>query len=244
MPTHYQKPYGQVLADKIGDVTERLERAYLKSVGEGESKIWALGYAKLRADTAVGAVWDWGQQELEPYLEGFAAVASNLFRSFARKKQEVKRLDPKLNLKLNTKLPPLVTFAPTPGWGPSTLTSEALKELNGPAFGVVSLPLSYKDDPIMWGILAHEVCGHDVVHAVDGLIDEIKIGIGKLDLAPGWADVWHYWAEEAVADVFGVLNLGPYYAIGLGAWLSASAASDTESPVADRHITQQVECWP
>jgi hypothetical protein len=230
MPKHY-RPYGTQLVDTIGDVSEGLERAYYKSVWEGESDAWARGYATLRADTAVGAVVDWGQEELKPCLQGFAAVASDLFRSFARKEAQIQRMDPKLNLKLNTEVPPLVTFAPTPGWGPSTLTSEALRELGGPAYSVVSLPLSYRDDPIMWGILAHEVCGHDTVHAVDGLIEELKEQIRNSSLAAGWPNLWEDWAEEAVADVFGVLNIGPYYALGLAAWLSASAALDTESPI-------------
>ncbi len=222
--------YGQRLGESIQTVTKNLEKDYYRSVWAGESDKSARGYARLRADTAVGAVVDWAQPELRPQLKYFAAVADELFRLAVRKKQKVKSMNPDLKIR-DADVPPLVTFAPTPGWGPSTLTSEALEELGGPATSVVSLPLGYKDDPIMWGILAHEVCGHDTVHAIDGLMEELKEKITADPLAEGWSSLWRNWAEETVADVLGVLSFGPYYAIGLAAWLSASAALDPDSDV-------------
>src|SRR6195952_4548992 len=104
----------------------------------------------------------------------------------------------------------------------------------GTATSVVSLPQSYRDHPIIWSSLTHEVCGHDIVHADEQLVPELVAGIRALFCPQGFnpyaeslegdelnALIWSYWIDEAVADVYGVLNMGPTFAINLGAFLYA-----------------------
>src|SRR5262249_54011873 len=104
MPENY-RPYGKLLKKKIRTVTNNLEGAYYRSVWEGESDVWARGYARLQADTAVGAVVDWAQPELKPHLQYFAAVAADLFRSADRKKERARSLNTDVKIR-TADLPP------------------------------------------------------------------------------------------------------------------------------------------
>jgi hypothetical protein len=89
------------------------------------------------------------------------------------------------------------------------------------AAGVVGLPPGYRNHPLLWGVLAHEVGGHYVLHAIDNLLKEIedkvyKLVLKKYENSPmeQAAPLWRVWAEEAAADVCGLLTLGPSYGIG------------------------------
>jgi hypothetical protein len=165
---------------------------------------------------------------VRPQLRRFLAVVSNLYRSFLSEKKR-KSID----VRVVTETPPLAFFQSDGEQGPYTITSEMMQREIGTPISVVSLPQSYRDHPIIWSSLTHEVCGHDVVHADENLVPELVTGIRALFCPQGFdpdaeatgdtlnALIWSYWVDEAVADVYGILNMGPTFALNLGAFFYA-----------------------
>jgi hypothetical protein len=160
-------------------------------------------------------------------LTRFLAVVSNLYRSFvnANKRSAV-------GVTLVTETPPLAFFQSDSMQGPYTIESDLMHQFFGMSIGIVSLPASYRDHPVIWASLTHEVCGHDVVHADEGLVPEMVAAVRaklapdfkprkKLDTATLNALIWSYWIDEAAADVYGVLNMGPSFPLNLAAMLAA-----------------------
>jgi hypothetical protein len=110
-----------------------------------------------------------------------------------------------------------------------------MKQKVGMSVGVVMLPATVRDHPVLWAALSHEVCGHDVVHADDGLLPEMAAAVQSLfapvsaprkplDGASLNALIWSHWMDEAAADVYGVLNIGPAFVLNLAAFLAAFRA--------------------
>jgi hypothetical protein len=173
-------------------------------------------------------------------LHRFLAVVSNLYRSFTSEKKRRS-----IDVPIVTDTPPLAFFQSNGEMGPYTLTSEMVQRELGTATSVVSLPQSCRDDPIIWSSLTHEVCGHDIVHADEQLVPELVEGIRALFCPRGFdpdplpegdepnaairspegddlnALIWSYWIDEAVADVYGILNMGPTVPLNLSAFLYA-----------------------
>jgi len=167
-------------------------------------------------------------------LARFLAVISNLYRSFLDKTKRSTA-----NIPLSETLPPLAMFQHSGEDGPFTVTVEQVKSLIGAGIGVVSMPATYANDPLIWAALAHETGGHDVTHADAGLLDELAQnilmalagmpppqGISREDLAQLWA----YWIDEASADVYGILNIGPAFAPNLAVFFSALGAEGADVP--------------
>jgi hypothetical protein len=168
--------------------------------------------------------------EARPQLKRFLAVVSNLYRSFidANKRTAI-------GVKLATDTPPLALFQSTSDRGPFTIESDLMKEKFGLSIGIVSLPATYRDHPVLWAGLSHEVGGHDVVHADAGLVEEMVAKTRAL-LAPNFAPrrnldtatlnalIWSFWMDEAAADVYGILNMGPVFALNLAGFLAAFRA--------------------
>lgn len=165
-----------------------------------------------------------GEAVTQP-LNRFLAVVSDLYRSFLDKD---KRSD--AGVPLAESLPPLAMFQFDGGKGPFTLPVDDVGQQIGGAVGVVSLPASYAPHPILWVVLCHETGGHDIARADPGLLDEL--GNGMLSALAGvpndrsisrdeLARLWAYWIDEAVADVYGLLNLGPAFVPNLAAFVAA-----------------------
>jgi hypothetical protein len=137
-------------------------------------------------------------------------------------------------------MPPLALFQSVSS-GPFTIESDLMKQKVGVSIGVVSLPATYRDHPVIWAGLSHEVGGHDVVHADAGLVAEMvaktRVRLaphaaltGPLNTAALNALIWSYWMDEAAADVYGILNMGPGFAINLAGFLAAFAPSGVARP--------------
>ncbi len=136
---------------------------------------------------------------------------------------------------LVTDTPPLALFQSTSVQGPFTIEADVMMDKLGTPIGVVSLPATYRDHPVLWAGLSHEVGGHDVVHADPGLVEEMQAKTQAL-LAPHFAPkakpdtatlnamLWMAWMDEAAADVYGVLNMGPGFAINLAGFMAAFGA--------------------
>ena len=162
-----------------------------------------------------------------PQLRRFTAVVSNLYRSFTNANKRAS-----LNIPLVSDTPPLAFFQSYSS-GPYTIPSDVIERLLGAKIGIVSLPAAYRDHPVLWATLTHEVCGHDVVHADVELIPELVQGIRSVfttgpipsrgELTPDalYALLWSYWVDEATSDVYGVLNLGPTFALNMTAFLAS-----------------------
>ena len=168
--------------------------------------------------------------EAGPQLKRFLAVVSNLFRSFTDKDKRASA-----GIDLVTTTPPLAFFQMASEQGPYTIESDLMQQFFKTAIGIVSLPATYRDHPVIWSVLSHEVCGHDVVHADGGLLAEMTAAVQallapdfsprkRLDTAAVNALIWSYWMDEAAADVYGVLNMGPAFGPSLAAFLAAFRA--------------------
>jgi hypothetical protein len=58
----------------------------------------------------------------------------------------------------------------------------------------------------------------DALAEVRSIADTLAAGAGKLDaLPPALRPVWTTWIDEAASDVYGILNIGPAFAVSLAA---------------------------
>jgi hypothetical protein len=168
-------------------------------------------------------------------LRRFTAVVSNLFLSFL---DDAKRAS--LALPPAERLPPLAVYRHDGSDGPITIPVDLIARVVGGGVGVVALPATFADHPVLWAALAHEVGGHDVIHAEPGLLDELIAGLpttlaglsaGPLDTASLIA-LWTWWLDEASADIYGLLNIGPTFAENLAVVLAALGQSGTAGAAA------------
>ncbi len=180
-------------------------------------------------ETLAGAVYEHTpESEVRQQLQRFLAVISNLYRSFLSKAKRAA-----VDVPLASVFPPLAVFQHSGASGPFTIPSDEESRLFGAKIGVVSLPSTYRDHPVLWASLAHETGGHDVTHADEGLLPELAIGVQALfgvdPLRTGQQPshrqldglLWSYWIDEAAADIYGVLNIGPTFALNLAAFFAA-----------------------
>jgi hypothetical protein len=216
LPARYRSAYVTPLITALPDVVAQLEQLVQQLQQEGESEAAAMAEARSIADTLVGAVRDWGEPAYRRPIARFEAVVSNFFRSFLSDEQRAN-----VSLPLLEMVPPLVTFAPTPDAGPFTLPVDAVKELIGATVGVVSLPGSYAQHPLVWPALAHETGGHDVLHADPGILTELAAGVRRISGLHGLGSVWAAWIDETASDVYGLLNIGPAFALSMAAFFSS-----------------------
>jgi hypothetical protein len=173
-----------------------------------------------------GAIYQHGDEApLASELRRFTAVVSDLFRSFLEAEARSG-----IGLPLTERLPPLAMFSHDGSTGPTTIAVDLVARFVGGAVAVVSLPATFAAHPILWAALAHETGGHDVIHADPGLLDELAACLpaalagvppaGTLTTDDSVA-LWRYWIDEAAADVYGLLNVGPGFAENLGLFLAA-----------------------
>lgn len=208
LPPEYQKGFSQPLMDNLASISNHMLMKYMQPNGT-----WGFIFfsnAVMQSASTSGFCQS---------VKRLQAVIADIYTSFLYSDERVSAgLTPK------QRLPPLGAFtAPilpkqqvSPP--PYMFSVDMMKELsNRFAAGVVSLPSGYRTHPILWGVLAHEVGGHDVLHADEDLLPELLKGIE--DLFTGsqkqiLGELWRFWGEEAAADACGVLNLGPAYGLG------------------------------
>ena len=204
---HNQKSYARVLVAAIGPVARRLlddDRSRI------EQNIVVL-------EALVGAATQPIDSNLQKELHGIQALASDIYTSFLDSRRELTSLPP-----LQQPLPPVVSFTSPfrenskPPLPPFTLDIDDMQQLwRDFKTSLVAVPWGYKNHPLFWSVLAHEVGGHDVLHADTDLLDEIIQSLDSvLPQDPYQKALWKYWGEETTSEVCGILNLGPAYAIG------------------------------
>lgn len=124
-------------------------------------------------------------------------------------------------------LPPLVKWG-NRARGPYIHPAGALAG-HGIGAGVVNMPQGFRTRGLAaWTIMGHEVAGHDILVANEGLVDELAGRIVATLHAAGAAQTVPYWIarlHEAAADVLGILNLGPSLGAGLLVFLRGHRAA-------------------
>lgn len=224
LPWAYQDAYVRALHDNM----ERLVAATAAADGDDP------------AETLLGAIYEHAiGSPVRVQLRRFNVVISHFFRAFLANHKRTR-----LGLRAVERLPPLATFNHTGARGPYTFPADAVTNLVGSSVGIVSLPSTYSDHPVIWAALAHETGGHDIVHAIPGLLADLTAL--PLALAPSlvaslgvdaWnaqmlGMLWRYWIDEAAADVCATLNMGPSFALNFTALLAAfhSRSGPTPAP--------------
>jgi hypothetical protein len=247
LPPTYQEQFAAPMDAKLPGVMSKLDQ----QVQSGERPA---AYRALVLEALYGAIYQHGFQvtpvEARPQLKRFLAVVSNLYRSFV----DANKLTA-AGVTLATEIPPLALFQSVSD-GPFTIESDLMKEKFGLSIGVVSLPATYCNDPVIWAGLSHEIGGHDVVHADAGLVEEMESKTRAL-LAPVFkprrnhdnatlnALIWSYWMDEAAADVYGVLNMGPSFALNLAGFLAAFRAKRRgQTAAGDPFVTNDTAVLP
>jgi hypothetical protein len=217
LPKSYRESFATSLFNALPQLVITLRQRFEDDQKQGQSAQDAQADVDSIANSLVGAVADWGAPAYSAQIKRFEAVVSNFYRSFLSKEQRSH-----VSLPLIETVPPLVTFAPSPDAGPFTWPADAVKEFIDVPVGVVSLPGSYRDHPLIWPALAHETGGHDVLHADPGLLNELAQGVQALSGLPqGIGALWASWIDEAASDVYGLLNIGPAFGVSLAAFFSA-----------------------
>lgn len=196
-----------------------------------------LGQDLTSIEAITGAVYQQAQNTGKSQLQRFLAVISDLYRSFLSEKRRTAA-----NFPIVETIPPLAMFQNKGDSGPFTIPSDDIENLFGAAIGVVSLPAVYRDHPVLWTALSHETGGHDVIHADVDLMPEMRAGVRQALGGPQTitspanltqkqiiALLWDYWVDEAAADIYGVMNVGPEFGHNLAVFFSALNAQATNS---------------
>ena len=162
-------------------------------------------------------------------LHRLLGLVSDLYRSFLEPAEGTAWEATGDKIQVTEALPPLATFKCSGKSGSFIFPVDDVRQRIGGSVAVVSLPAVYAERPILWVWAAHETGGHAVVHAVRGLLDELRYGVqqelAKMSVRGRWPGglgvLWRAWMNEAVADVYGVLNIGPAYGAALAAAIAA-----------------------
>jgi hypothetical protein len=116
----------------------------------------------------------------------------------------------------NRTTPPLVKWG-RPDFGPYTWPVDATETLGAHAAVVNLPPANARKGLLAWSALGHETAGHDVLHADNGLQDQLADAV-RAALAESGGNFAEYWSsriDETSSDVMGILNMGPAAGIGL-----------------------------
>jgi hypothetical protein len=142
-------------------------------------------------------------------------------------------------------LAPLIKWG-NPDFGPYTWPITATSIFSAEA-AVVSLPpANARKGLFAWTALGHETAGHDIIHADDGLEEEMSQTVfsqlSAASIGAGLADYWSARIDETASDVMGILNMGPAAAIGLAIYFrglnaafGGQARLRNEGPASDSH---------
>jgi hypothetical protein len=235
-----QMPRGAKLANAVKRAVPLLPPVYISAYGKpleaAVPRLTTMAHADpMMVEMLAGAAYQHNPgNPIQAPLTRFLAVISNLYSSFMDNNKRAN-----VNIPLIETLPPLAMFQHDGNNGHFTLPVNKTEELIGANVGVVSMPGTYAGHPVIWAALAHETGGHDVTHADPDLLPQLgesilaafveipnKPPVSRNDLAR----LWNYWIDEASADVYGLLNIGPIFALNLAAFLAAWNARRTHGP--------------
>lgn len=140
-------------------------------------------------------------------------------------------------------LAPLVKWG-TPEAGPYTWGAEATSSFQMKA-ALVSLPPNVRLGGLLaWSALPHETAGHDILHADNGLLQELgnlvyNAIVTNMNNNTFLANYWKQCIDETASDVLGLLNGGPTVGMGLIGYFRSlrggTLANIGAMPPADAH---------
>ncbi|MBP2656606.1 MAG: hypothetical protein H6Q73_4175 [Firmicutes bacterium] len=157
--------------------------------------------------------------------DAFQEVVSDLYDGFLSAEDRGGIHPPDLSV-----VPAVVKWG-EPDSGPYTWPIDATSAL-GLEAAVVSVPPIHAETGLLaWSSISHEVCGHDILHADIGLINQlaeaVKAALHEKNIDYGLPEYWSSRIDETASDVLGVLNLGPAAAIGLVGYFRGMNAAFT-----------------
>ena len=174
-------------------------------------------------ENIIGAVFDQSEEStVANEVHQLVAVISNLYRTFLRAPE-----GKNLKIQLRYVMPPLGTFqykVTLDDCTPSILPVDEVRLLFGGLVGVLILPDTFRKFPALWSATVHEVGGHDLLRAHSGILRDLEEGMERLFVCQRGlsratktflALLWKYWIGEAAADIAGILNMGPSYALSV-----------------------------
>ena len=170
------------------------------------------GEARLMLDIAQ-AILQNGEGYNAVATDAFQEVVSDLYDGFLSAEDRIGVNPPDLSV-----IPAMVKWG-NPESGPYTWPVNATS-IFGLKAAIVSVPPIHAETGLLaWSSISHEVCGHDILHADKGLIEElaeaVKNALINANVGHGLPDYWALRVDETASDVLGILNLGPAAAIGL-----------------------------
>jgi hypothetical protein len=144
-------------------------------------------------------------------LNAFEELVSDLYDGFLSA-EDRKGINPPDN----RTTPPLAKWG-RPRFGPYTWPVDATETFGAHAAVVNLPPANARKGLLAWSALGHETAGHDILHADNGLQDELAEAVrtGLADLGDDFAEYWSSRIDETSSDVMGILNMGPAAGIGL-----------------------------
>lgn len=170
------------------------------------------GLARLMLDIGQAIIQN-GEGYNETAMDAFQEVVSDLYDGFlsAEDRKGVNPPD-------RETIPPIVKFG-EPEAGPYTWPVDATATFDLET-AVVNLPPSHSRYGILgWAALGHETAGHDILHADEGLFEDMTDAMRAALLSQGIdEDLTEYWTtriDETASDCLGILNMGPMAGIGL-----------------------------
>jgi hypothetical protein len=199
LPTRYQSA---VLMPCLALIQQLGPQGYPYALRDsGYAPLWESALAILHADGSFETSATQAAQEL----------VSDLYEGFLSEEDRANIKPPDRSL-----LTPLVKWGAS-SRGPYTYPLDSVTPL-GLQAAIVNLPVcNSRAGLISWPSLSHETAGHDILTADQGLLAELRELLRTELPRRGFADYASYFAErldEMVADVVGVLNLGPTAVLG------------------------------
>ena len=129
---------------------------------------------------------------------------------------------------------------------PSTWPKESLQKLDKQmGAGVVGLPSQFRHGGLAaWGALGHEVVGHNLLHAIPNLLNELIISVSRDVRSTKTKSkcnldeivmLWSSCVEETASDLLGILALGPSALISMLAYFRGEREEGKLKNKAFRH---------
>jgi hypothetical protein len=188
-------------------------------------------------NAVVGCILQLNNPRLQGPLCRFLAVISNMYRSFADEDKRRRTVHEFTVVPATFQLPPLVFWQHVCHHGPFSLHVQDVNRLIDGDVGIIGVPATVMDHPVLWMSLAAQLASYDMLHADAGLIRELAISVRSVFSFGGhshgkplheitesqrYGYLWGYWMDTAAADVYGILKWGPSYAFNLAVSLAVS----------------------
>jgi len=217
LPSVYHKVFLDPFKNLVENYYEEIQ-GYISRVSDGPFREW------------LDSIYQHKTGYLKRYTQAFEECCADIYDGFLSMEERI-----------GVKPPDYQKFAPLVRWGGKDIgpyTWPATGPFSAPTtpimnMSVVSLPPAYSRNIALWSANGHEVAGHDVLHADEGLLNELEdIVVEEINSSDALKNTnieyygrktplsqfagiyWRHTMDEAASDVLGILNIGP--AAGLG----------------------------